>query len=59
MTELKLIEVFTEEAIEFNKKMVARSLEKKTQNKSMKKRDYDFSSEVLSDFRKKWGIEEE
>lgn len=58
MTELKLLNIFTEEDIEFNKKMVDRALEKKTQSKSKRQRDCDFSSDVLSCYRKKWGIEE-
>lgn len=58
----EIIEVFTKEDIEFNKKMmdISRELPNvpiKTQFE--KDRNYDFISEILNEFRRKWGIETE
>lgn len=76
MENLEIMEVFTDEDIKFNRKMVDRALTlqenkkfpdrrggkmpMKNQWKSdmFEGRDYDFSSEILGDFRRKWGLPE-
>lgn len=76
MNNLEFLDIFTEEDIAFNRKMVDLTLELqnakrfpekrggKMQMKNRQKsgmfedRDYDFSSEVLGEFRRKWGIPE-
>lgn len=73
---LNILEVFTLEDVEFNKKMVDRALKLREQKKfperrggkmlmnnrqksdMFKNRDYDFASEILGEFRRKWGIPE-
>ena len=73
---LDVLDVFTLEDIEFNKKMVNRALRLQEQKKlperrggkmpmknrqksdMFKERDYDFTSEIIGEFRRKWGIPE-
>lgn len=76
MSELEIIQVFTEEDIKFNKKMVELGYELQEQKRFPDRRggkmnmygqqgssmfagrDYDFTSEILAEFRRKWGIHE-
>lgn len=59
----EITSMFTEEDKKFNRKMMKRGIElsygKKKRPSIFQDRQYDFSSEILGDFRKKWGIPEE
>lgn len=57
--ELKIIEeIFTEEDIEFNKKMI--NCASNIRNKRIKRINRpDVIDEILNDFRKKWGIHDD
>lgn len=52
--ELEILEVFSEEDIKFNKKMVNRALN--IDDTKIKSNKPDFIGEILNEFRKKWGI---
>jgi hypothetical protein len=57
MEELKIFDVFTEEDIKFNRKMVDEGLKsKKTKPSIFKNRNCDYTSEIINEFRRKWGI---
>ena len=57
MEELKIFDVFTEEDIKFNRKMVDEGLKSKKRKPSIfKNRNCDYSSEIINEFRRKWGI---
>ena len=60
MYDLNFLEIFTKEDIEFNHQMVdeALKLQGKIKKYMFQNRNYDFSSEILSEFRRKWGISE-
>lgn len=71
---MEILEVFTEEDIKFNRKMVDCALKLQQSKKipdrrggkmamkshlksdMFKERDYDFTSEILGEFREKWGL---
>lgn len=61
MEELKICDVFTEEDIKFNRRMVDEGMESKTKinNTSLfKNHNYNYVSEIVNEFRRKWGIHE-
>jgi len=58
MEELEIFEIFTEEDIKFNRKMVDEGLKSKEKRKPsiFKNRNCDYTSEIINEFRRKWGI---
>ena len=58
--DLKIRRIFSEEDKKFNRKMIELSLKYPKVSLPLldEKREYDFSSEILAAFRKKWGIGE-